>query len=251
MRKFLRLIAGGLPVAALLVAVPGPATLAAEFTPAQRAEIVEILREALRKDPSILRQAVEALQADEGRQQEEAARTALAAERSRLVDPADPVGGNPKGDVTIVNFFDVRCGYCRRLEPTIADLLRQDRNVRVVFKDLPILGPASMLGAKALLAAQAQGGYEKLRDALMKSTAEPTRDSLRAEAQRLGMDGEKLLRDMDSPGVQARITANLALAQRLGIRGTPAMVIGDTLIPGAVGLAELREAVATARKATR
>ena len=224
---------------------------AAEFSPAQRAEIIAILREALHKDPSILRQAIEALQADEGRAQEESGRAALAAERSRLIDPADQVAGNPKGDVTIVEFFDVRCGYCRRMEPAMTELLRQDRNVRLIYKDLPILGPASVLGAKALIAAQAQNGYEKLRDALMKSNAEPTRDNLRAEAQRLGLDGDKILRDMDSPAVQARITANLALAQRLAIRGTPAMIIGDTVIPGAVDLAELQKTVALARSAVR
>lgn len=228
----------------LLLASPAAV---AEFSPAQRAEILEILRDALRKDPSILRQAIEALQADETRTQEEAARTALAAERAKLIDPADPVGGNANGDVTIVEFFDIRCGYCRRMEPVMTDLLRQDRNIRRVYKDLPILGPASVLGAKALLAAQSQGGYEKLRDILMKTTAEPTRESLRAEAQKLGLDGEKLLRDMESPAVQARINANLAQAQRLGIRGTPAMIIGDALIPGAVDLAEMRKSVAAAR----
>lgn len=237
----------------LIILLAGAPTVlvAAEFSPAQRAEMVEILREALRKDPSILRQAIEALQADEGRAQEEASRAALAAERSSLVDPADQVAGNPKGDVTIVEFFDVRCGYCRRMEPAMTELLRQDRNVRLIYKDLPILGPASVLGAKALIAAQAQNGYEKLRDALMKSNAEPTRDNLRAEAQRLGLDGDKILRDMDSPAVQARITANLALAQRLAIRGTPAMIIGDTVIPGAVDLAELQKTVALARSAVR
>ena len=237
----------------LIILLAGAPTVlvAAEFSPAQRAEMVEILREALRKDPSILRQAIEALQADEGRAQEEASRAALAAERSSLVDPADQVAGNPKGDVTIVEFFDVRCGYCRRMEPAMTELLRQDRNVRLIYKDLPILGPASVLGAKALIAAQAQNGYEKLRDALMKSNAEPTRDNLRAEAQRLGLDGDKILRDMDSPAVQARITANLALAQRLAIRGTPAMIIGDTVIPGAVDLAELQKTVALVRSAVR
>ena len=235
-------------LALCLLALAPFTALAAEFTPAQRAEIVEILREALRKDPSILREAVAAIQADEARNQEDAARAALVAERPQLVDPNDPVSGNPKGDVTIVEYFDVRCGYCRKLEPTMAELLRQDRNVRLVYKDLPILGPGSTLGAKALLAAQVQGGYEKLRAVLMSSAPEPTRDNIRAEAVKLGLDADKLLRDMDSPSVAARIAANLAQSNRLGIRGTPAMVIGDVMIPGAIDIAELREAVAAARK---
>jgi protein-disulfide isomerase len=229
---------------------------AAEFTPAQRAELVQILRDALKQDPSILRDAIEALQADEGRHQAEAARSALAAVRSQLVDPADPVAGNKQGDVTIVEFFDTRCPYCRRLEPAMADLLRQDSGVRLVFKDLPILGPASLLGAKALLAAQfqeghPQGAYEKLRGQLMNPGPEPTREAILAIARQLGLDPEKLARDMETPAIQARIDANLALAHRLGIQGTPAIIIGDALIPGAVELAELRQSVATARATRR
>ena len=140
----------------LAVWLLGLPTQASEFTAAQRAEIVQILRDALKQDPSILREAVDALQADDGKNQ----RAALAAAKDSLVDPADPVNGNPNGDVTIVEFFDTRCPYCRKLEPSMAELLAHDHGVRLVYKDLPILGPASVLGSKALLAAQRQGGYE-------------------------------------------------------------------------------------------
>lgn len=227
---------------------------AAEFNPAQRAAIIEILREAMRSDPTILRDAIEAMRSEESRRQEDSARTALAAMRDQLVDPADAVLGNPRGDVTVVEFFDIRCGYCRKLQPTMMELLRKDPKIRLVLKDLPILGPASVLGAQALLAAQAQegqvrDGYAKLRDSLMSQTSPPTRDSLRADARRLGLDADRLLRDMDSPAVQARIDANLALAARLNIQGTPALIIGETLIPGAVEVAELQTAVRQARGA--
>jgi len=240
----------------LLASVTALPAAAAEFTPAQRADIVQILREALKQDPSILREAIEALQADEGHHQAEATRAALAAARSQLVDPADPVAGNPQGDVTIVEFFDTRCPYCQRLEPTMAALLREDPGVRLVLKDIPILGPGSILGAKALFAAQSQegqfqGAYEKLRAALMKPGPEPSREAVLATARKLGLNVEKLAREMDSPAVQARIDANLALARRLGIEGTPAMVIGEAMIPGAVELAELRQAVASARAIRR
>jgi protein-disulfide isomerase len=218
---------------------------AAEFTPAQRAEIVQILRDALKQDPSILRDAVAAMQADEGDHQ----RAALAAVKDTLVDPADPVGGNPKGDVTIVEFFDTRCPYCRKLEPTMADLLSRDHGVRLVYKDLPILGPASVLGSKALLAAQKQGGYEKLRAAIMAAPPQTTEAIIQEAAQRLGLDWKRLRHDMDDPAIQARIDTNLKLARSVGIEGTPALVIGGDLIPGAVDLAELRKAVTTARGA--
>ena len=243
----------GLALLLGLLATPlaSPFASAAEFTPAQRAEIIAIIREALKTDPSLLRDAVEALQAEEGRAQAEATRAALTNAKAELYDATGPVGGNPKGDVTIVEFFDVRCGYCRRMHPVMADLLRADPNIRVIYKDLPILGPASALGAKALLAAHAQDGYVRMYNALLTLGPEPTMDWIRAEAHRQGLDPERLARDMESAEVLGRIRANLALAQRLNIRGTPGFVIGDTLIPGAVGRDELAQAVAAARAAAR
>ena len=216
-----------------------------EFTPAQRAEIIRILRDALKQDPSILRDAVTAMQSDESDRQ----RATLAAVKDTLVDPRDSVAGNPQGDVTIVEFFDTRCPYCRKMEPTMAALLERDRGVRLVYKDLPILGPASVLGSKALLAAQAQGGYEKLREAIMAAPPQTTKAMIQDAAQRLGLDWKRLEHDMDNPAVQARIDANLKLAHTIGIEGTPALVIGGELIPGAVEMADLTNALATARKA--
>lgn len=229
-----------LGVAACLSIVPA---VADQFTPAQRAEIVQILRDALKQDPSILRDAVTALQADESGKQREA----LIALKDKLVDPADPVGGNPKGDVTIVEFFDTRCPYCKKLEPAMAQLLARDRGVRLVYKDLPILGPASVLGSKAILAAQKQGGYEKLREAIMAAPPQTTKAMIQDAAQKLGLDWKRLERDMEDPSVKARIDANLQLAHMLGIEGTPAMVIGSELIPGAVEMADLTAAIAKAR----
>jgi protein-disulfide isomerase len=229
--------------------LPLIAAQAAEFTPSQRAEIVQILRDALKQDPSILRDAVNALQADDGDRQQAASRAAIVAAKDALVDAADPVGGNPQGDVTIVEFFDTRCPYCRKLEPTMAALLARDHGVRLVYKDLPILGPASVLGSKALLAAQKQGGYEKLRDAIMAAPPDTTKPMIQAIAQKLGLDWKRLEHDMDDPSIGARIQANLKLAHGIGIEGTPALVIGGDLIPGAVDTAELTKAVAAARAA--
>ena len=249
-RPLARLIARLVATMALAAGLLLPATgrAADTFTPAQRDEIVRILRDALVKDPSILRDAVEALQSSEKEQEEAASRAALAANRARLIDPADPVTGNPNGDVTIVEFFDVRCPYCKRLEKPMADLLKQDGKIRLIYKDLPVLGPPSVLGSRALLAAQRQGGYEKLREALMHTDIPITPDSLSAEAERAGLDWARMQKDMDSPEVDARIKAHLDLAQALGIQGTPAIVIGDRLIPGAMDLAELQRLVAANRQ---
>jgi protein-disulfide isomerase len=237
---------GLLCAAVCLLAAP---VRADDFTHAQRAEIVQIVRDALKQDPSILRDAVTAMQAEEGDRQLASSRAAIAAAKDTLVDPADPVGGNPKGDVTIVEFFDTRCPYCRKLEPTMADLLARDHGIRLVYKDLPILGPPSVLGSKALLAASRQNGYEKLRAAIMDDPPQTTKPMVQDVAVRLGLDWKRLEHDMDNPWIQARIDANLKLAQSLGISGTPALVVGGELIPGAVDLAELQKVVATARAA--
>ncbi len=220
---------------------------AGEFTPAQRAEIVTILRDALKQDPSILRDAVIALQADDSEKGDKAARAAIAGSKGDLLDSADPVAGNPNGDVTIVEFFDTRCPYCRRMEPVIDKFLTQDPKVRLIFKDLPILGPGSVLGSKALLAANKQGAYVKMRNAVMKLPPETTMAQLEETAHGLGLDWPRLARDMQDPDIQARIDANVKLARKIGIQGTPALVIGSELIPGAADLADLRKAVAEAR----
>ncbi|HET6308467.1 MAG TPA: DsbA family protein [Rhodopila sp.] len=221
---------------------------AAEFTPAQRTEIVAIMRDALKQDPSILRDAVVALQADDEERSQAASRAAIAQAQGQLALPSDPVAGNPQGDVTIVEFFDTRCPYCRKMEPVMQSFLAQDHKVRLVYKDLPILGPASVLGTKALLAAQKQGAYVRMREAVMQLPPDTTPAQIQATAKALNLDWPRMQRDMEDPAVQARIDANLKLAHELGIEGTPALVIGNNLVPGAVDLPNLEKAVAAARK---
>lgn len=218
------------------------------FTAAQRAEIVAIIRQALKTDPSILRDAVTALQAEESAVKEATARAAIDRAGPTLdKTPTDPTAGNPNGGVTVVEFYDLRCPYCRRMLPVVADLLRQDHDIRLVYKDIPILGPASVLGAKAVLAAQRQGGYQRLHDAIMAGPPNITDDTLHQDATRVGLDWTRLQHDMDDPAIAARIEANLSLARDLGIDGTPVYVVGSHMLPGAVDLADLQGAVAEAR----
>ncbi len=236
----------GSPVRAQAVSAPAPAPTA--FTPAQRAEIVDVVRAALKADPSILRDAVTALQAADSGAQEAAARVAIGRAGPALArNPGDPVAGNPDGDVTVVEFYDLRCPYCRQMLPVVADLLTRDAKVRLVFKDIPVLGPPSVLGARAVLAAQRQGGYLRLQQAVMSGTGQITESSLHAAADRAGLDWTRLQREMGGTDIRARIDANLALAQGLGIDGTPTFVVGSRLLPGAVPLQELQAAVAAAR----
>ena len=234
--------------AVLTLGLAGGAFAQAALTAEQRAEVLQILRQALREDPSILRDALTGMEEAERRERAEAQRTALAQQHAALFqDAADPVKGNPRGDVTIVEFFDARCGYCKQMHPAMEALLARDRNVRVVMKDLPILGPPSVLASRALLAAHRQGRYAALYDALMTLRGEITEPVLRQQAERAGIDWARLRRDMDDPAIQRRIDTNLRLAQALAIEGTPALVIGQSLIPGAVDLPALERLVAEAR----
>jgi len=246
----IRFKAARLALGAALLLGTAPPLSAQALSPQQREEVVGLLREALRSDPSILRDALMALQQAEQESRDADQRAAITAHEAALLrNPADPVKGNPHGDVTIVEFFDVRCGYCKALHPTMEALLREDPKVRLVLKDLPILGPNSVLASRALLAAQRQDKYAALQDALMRMRGEPTEAALQAEAQRAGLDWPRLQRDMQDPALTARLQEHLALARTLGIEGTPALVIGGRLVPGAVDLATLRQLVTEARRA--
>ena len=248
MRRMISCGALGL-LAAVLLGMAGAPAQAEGFTAQQRAEIIEVMRVALKADPSILRDAIAALQQEDATEEQAAARTAIPGLTDALTrTPGDPAEGNPQGDVTVVEFFDVRCPYCRRMQPVMADLLRSDRSVRVVYKDIPILGAASLLGSKALLAAQKQGGYLTLKTALMSGPPDITAETLRSAAAKTGLDWDRLQQDMADPAVQQRLDANLKLARKLDIEGTPAYVIGGRMMPGALTVADLQAAIAEARK---
>lgn len=224
----------------------------AQFTPAQRMEIVAILRNALRTDPTILGDAITALRASEQQKQQAEASGALQANRPALSgQPGDAILGNPAGDVTMVEFYDPRCPYCRKVLPDLQALLDTDHKLRLVEKLIPILGPNSMLDAQAIQAASLQNRYGAMQRALMTDNGAPGPDRIRTLAASAGLDVPRLLRDMGSPAVTTVLKRNIQLAQELHLTGTPTFVIGDQEIPGAVDLPDLREAVAAERHAAR
>ena len=207
-----------------------------------------VVREALKQDPSILRDAVLALRADEERRQQASQQDAVSTHRAALMNGAgDAVAGNSVGDVTLVEFYDPRCPYCRRMVPTIDQAIAADPRLRVVFKVIPILGPQSVLEARAIVAAGRQGGYVGMQEALMREAAPATSDTIASIARSLGLDPGRLARDMQDPSVTAHLDGNVTLAKALGIDGTPAIVVGGTLISGAMSLADMRKAVSDAR----
>jgi protein-disulfide isomerase len=219
----------------------------ASFTPDQRVQIVAVMREAMKKDPSILRDAILAVQADNDRIQARAQHDALSNHQDVLFGASDPSAGNPHGATTIVEFFDPRCPYCKQIAPSLARFVAEDGNVRLVYKVLPILGPASEMGSRALLAAANQGRYAELRAAIMRGASEDlTEATVRDAAEKLGLDWARMQRDMASPTIAKRLAANKQLASDLGIEGTPTLVIGQKIVEGA-DMPTIAAAVANAR----
>lgn len=223
------------------------ATKADPLPPELRSAFEGVVRDYILKNPEIIREAMQLLQAQEEAAKQAAATAALKEYKDELLTNADaPVGGNPKGDITIVEFFDYNCGYCKRVAPTVSAVLKNDPNVRVVYKEFAILGPQSVIAARAALAAKRQGKYHEFHVALM-SAEQADADSVAAIAKELGLDEAKLARDMQDPAVVAHLDRNYRLATAIGINGTPAFVIGDRLIPGAIDEVAMTEIIAEQR----
>lgn len=238
-----------LPVAALALS---PVAMAqaqpAAMDDAQRTAIENVVRDYLMKNPEIILQAVEALQQREKMAETERAKAALVANQQALArNPADPVAGNPQGDVTVVEFFDYQCGYCKAVQADTQRLIKDDPKLRFVFKELPILGPASVIASKAALAARGQGKYLELHNALMAQRGQLDEEVILRLAKSVGLDTDRLKKDMESREVLSAIAANQALAEQLGIRGTPGFVFGTELVPGAIKLDDMKRLVAATR----
>ncbi|MEM7026080.1 MAG: DsbA family protein, partial [Pseudomonadota bacterium] len=197
-------------------------------------QIEAIVRDYLMREPEVIYEALQELQRREAAAEEERSRAALVARRDDLFYHASsPVAGNPDGDVTLVEFFDYRCGFCRRVVGSLRSLVDQDPNLRIVFKEFPILGEDSVRSARAALAAERQGMYLPFHFALME-TDDLSMDGILRVAESVGLDTDQLAADMEHPEIQAELGATYALARELGIEGTPAFVVGEQLIPGAV-----------------
>lgn len=234
-------------MALALIALPMSA--GAQTTPPDREAIEKIVRDYLLKHPEVIIEAVQELEKRQAMARDEAATQVIAQRKAELLnDPATPVVGNPDGDVTIVEFFDYHCGYCKRAHPTMQSVVKGDSKLRIAYKQMPILTPNSRVAAAGALAAARQGKYAEMHNALMEARGELTKDRVMEIAAGLKLDTEKLAKDMAAPDIAQQIDKSLALAKALGIEGTPAFVIGNKVIPGAVDADTIRAAVAAARK---
>lgn len=208
---------------------------AAEFNDKQRDEIGTIIREYLLKNPEVLVEVGQELERRQKLAEADQRKSGLVESANEIFRSADDfVAGNPQGDVTIVEFFDYNCPWCKKSMPVLKKLLESDKKLKLVLKEFPILGESSEYAARAAIAAKAQGKYWEFHTALYEQTGRLSEAGMDGVAQSLGLDLTKLKADMQSPATTGIIQRNRELAQKLGINGTPGFVIDDEIIPGFV-----------------
>ncbi len=208
----------------------------------------QFIERYIRTHPEVIEQSLQALENNRAAEEQQRQKAAIATHQQELLnDPDSPVSGNPAGDVTVVEFFDYRCGYCKRAASALTQLQQNDSGIRVVYKDFPILGETSELAAKAALASHLQGKHQAFHEALLAIKDDLTKEQLFRVANATGLDAERLDRDINRPEWQPIIDRNRTLAKKLGISGTPAFVVGTELVPGALDLKMLEDLVAQKR----
>ena len=233
---------------AIAVAIAPLASIAQDLT---EERIKELALQAIMENPQIIMDAARLLEAQRNAAQSQAQAAIVERERDILErDPNAPVLGNPDGDVTVIEFFDYNCPYCRRAMPEVQGLLDGDDNVRLVYREWPILGDGSVFAAKAALAARQQGKYEEFHWALMGMQGRAEEASVLRIAKELGLDIEQLKADMESPEIEEHIATSKRLTAALGFQGTPAFVIGESLVPGLVQEDQLKALVESVRNSS-
>ena len=234
-----------------LLAAPAGAqeqSLPGGFSADQAQGIERIVRDYLLANPEVLVEALTEYQQRQKLAEEQSRQQAIGQRHSELTqDPATPVLGNPEGDVVMVEFFDYRCPYCKTVAKMVKDEVASDGNVRLVMKEFPILGPQSVQAARAALAAAMQDKYEVFHFALMIQPGDMSDAHIETVAEQVGLDVPRMRRDMTSNEIEDALARNVALAETIGIRGTPAFIIGKTLVPGAIDTETLRQIIAEER----
>jgi protein-disulfide isomerase len=231
-----------------------PAALAQStvFTEPQRRAIGEIVKEYLLKNPEVLQDVMAELEKRQAEQQRVAQASALKESRQTLLNaPHSIVAGNPSGDVTLVEFFDYNCGYCKRALADVRTLVKTDPKLRLVMKDFPVLGPDSVEASRVSLAVKNQIQGDKLFDyhvRVMETRGRVNGERAIAVAKEMGLDMARLQKDMEAPDIRSALQENVGLGDKLGLTGTPAFIVGDEVIAGAVGLEPLKKVVAGVRQ---
>ncbi|MFQ5972892.1 MAG: DsbA family protein, partial [Alphaproteobacteria bacterium] len=208
-----------------------------------------IVRDYLLENPEVIVEVLQRIQERRQQAQREQYQANLVSAQDGIFDETrDPFAGNPEASVTVVEFFDYHCPFCKRMANGIALLTEQDDDVKVVFKEFPVFGPESVFAARAALASKKQGMYREFHLALMRNRGRLNESIVMRLADRVGLDTDRLREDMQAPEIEETIRHNLQLAQRLGIRGTPSFIIGDELVPGALDISTMRRLIQAKRQ---
>lgn len=239
-------VCGALALAAFLAAAPsGPSGFAhaepitptaggSTFSDDQKKALGEIIRDYLIKNPDVMLDVQTALEEKVQKDQDTKLKSFIDSNHKRIYrNPNSSVAGNPDGDITVVEFFDYNCGYCKRGLSEVQQLIKDDTKVRLVFKELPILSKGSEEAARIALAAKRQGKYWEMHQALLSAKGHSDKDSALKLASSLGLDVDKLKTDMASDEITNELKDMMLLAKEMGINGTPHFLVGDKSIPGA------------------
>lgn len=237
---------------ALITGVAGLSAMQAHaedaFDAAQKEEIGKVIQEYLKENPEIVIEAIEAYRSQEAEREQKQAEEKIIDNREYLTRADAPSIGNPDADVTVVEFFDYNCGYCKRALPDIQKISEADPNVRFVFKEMPILGPTSKTAAQWALAAHKQGKYFDYHVALMEHRGPKDEDNLKKLGEKVGLDVDKAKAAIDSGEIDKELDMVTKVGREIGVTGTPAFIVGDKFIPGYIGEDGLKGAIADARK---
>ncbi|MBX9824249.1 MAG: DsbA family protein [Xanthobacteraceae bacterium] len=225
---------------------------AQSFSGAQKSEIEKIIRDYLVSHPEVLQEAIAALEKKQAAEEAQKHQAAVK-DNAELIfnSPRQVTVGNPQGDVTFVEFFDYNCGYCKRAMADMMDLMKHDPKLKVVLKEFPVLGPASVEAARVAVAVRMQDKtgkkYLDFHQRLLSGRGQADKARAVAAAKEAGLDVARIERDLNSDEVRLTLEESLKLAEKLGLNGTPSYVIGPNVVVGAVGLEQLKEKVNSAR----
>lgn len=226
----------------------GVAVAADPLSPAQQDAVKDVIKSYLKENPEVVIEAIQAWQDKQAILKIEQQKKAIAMLNAFLRENTEaPYLGNEKAQTIVAEFSDYNCPYCKRTYPGIKELLAADGDIKVVMIELPVLGAMSEFAAKAALASHIQGKYEAFHAGMMDTGTRLDQEGILGVAKKVGLDMDKLKQDMDSPEVAGQLVNNAKMAQLLGISGTPAFVVGDQLVPGAIGKDRIKALVEKAR----